>query len=114
VECGRIADAGAIVLTHAYATLNDDNQLILTMGLTRASWPALTTAIHLTFDVDWSLLQNELELTLVAVHVHDTEISLKQLDRILSLFDKDQIESSVSRGALDLTAYTYTTSLLWE
>lgn len=106
--CQTIHDADYAEIRYAYAHLNEDDQLIVTVSGHRGSYPSFDTAIHLTFDVELDILEGELTLILDDTHIADNHIKESTLDRILGYADKDAIEASVTTGTLDLDALTYT------
>lgn len=99
-------------IEYAYAKLNDDNQLVLTLSIKRDNYPDLSTAIHLIFDVEVSMLGTSFTLTLDEAKLADRTISQNTLDTLFNYLDKDTIESSITYGELNLDDYTYTVSLL--
>ncbi len=105
--CETIIETNQLDIKYAYARLNDDDQIILTVSAHRDSYPSFNTAVHLTFDVSFNKLEGSLVLTLNQTHLGDDEISEAMLDRILSFVDKDTIEDSVTTGTLDLDEKTY-------
>lgn len=106
--CSTIIETDQISIKYAYAHLNDDNQIILTVSAHRFNYPSFNTAIHLTFDVSIDVLERSFVLTLNQTHLADDEISERLLDRMLGFLDTEAIEDSVSTGTLDLDDKTYT------
>jgi|AntRauTorcE11898_2_1112593.scaffolds.fasta_scaffold00116_26 hypothetical protein len=106
--CNTIVETKYVDVKYAYAHLNDDNQIILTVSANRGSYPSFDTAVHLTFDVAVEPLEGSLVLTLDKTHLADDEISEAMLDRILNRIDTASIEDSVTTGTLDLDEKTYT------
>ncbi len=106
--CTTIVTSNVAQIEYAYAHLNEDNQLIVTVNAVREGYPSFETAVHLTFNVEIDVPGTSLVLTLVETHLADDEISESMLDRILGFTDKDGIEKSVSTGTLDLDEKTYT------
>jgi len=106
--CNTIVDTRYVDVLYAYAHLNEDNQIILTVSAQRGSYPSFDTAIHLTFDVTVEPLEGSLVLTLDKTHLAGDEISETTLDRILGRIDTQSIEESVTTGTLDLDEKTYT------
>jgi hypothetical protein len=95
-------------LDYIYAHLNEDDQLIITVSLKRDSFPSAMTAFHFVFDIDYSKTTFSLTLTLNQVFLHDIEVKQNIYDYFVSMADKDEIESYVDKGTLDLDDYTYT------
>ncbi|MFW5894720.1 MAG: hypothetical protein ACOCU0_02190 [Bacillota bacterium] len=106
--CSTIVTSNVANIEYAYAHLNDDDQLILTVNAKRDSYPSFETAVHLTFDVEIDMAETSIVLTLDETHLANDEISESMLDRILGFADKDTIEESVTTGSLDLDEKTYT------
>ncbi|MFP4078397.1 MAG: hypothetical protein ACLFUQ_04575 [Candidatus Izemoplasmataceae bacterium] len=106
--CSTIVTSNIANIEYAYAHLNEDDQLILTVNAKRGSYPSFETAVHLTFDIEIDILETSMVLTLDKTHLADDEISESMLDRIIGYLDKETIEDSVTTGTLDLDAKTYT------
>ncbi|MFW6298648.1 MAG: hypothetical protein ACOC14_03105 [Bacillota bacterium] len=110
--CSTIATSNVANIEYAYAHLNDDDQLILTVNAKRDSYPSFETAVHLTFDIEIDVeietMETSMVLTLDETHLANDEISESMLDRILGFADKETIEESVTTGSLDLDEKTYT------
>lgn len=111
VECDVITETPFGNVEYAFVKLNEDNQLVVTVNFNREGFPTFETAIFATFDISIDLLDMELVLELDSVMLNDINISVKNLDRILGLFDKDSIEEIMAIGILDLDDYTYTVPL---
>jgi hypothetical protein len=116
-ECETDACSFIIVTDHAtidyaFATLNDDDQIVLTISVKRLSYPTVETAVHLVFDVTINELDASFTLTLNHAKIADKVISMTILDTIMSYVDKQAIEDSITYGELDLDEYTLTVSLL--
>jgi len=107
-DCYTIQGSRYADVRYAYAHLNDDDQLILTVSAHRDSYPSFDTAVHLTFDVSIDVMSGELVLTLQETHLADNLIKESTLDRILGFADQEAIEDSVTTGTLDLDDKTYT------
>jgi hypothetical protein len=107
-ECYTIQGSKYADVRYAYAHLNDDDQLIITVSAHRDSYPSFDTAVHLTFDVSIEITSGELVLTLQDTHLADNHIKESMLDRILGFTDQAAIEDSVTTGTLDLDEKTYT------
>lgn len=112
VTCSTIIETNYIDIKYAYAKLNADDQLILTISNHRLNYPAFNTAIHLTFDISIDTQAGGLMLTLNQTHLAADEITEGTLDRILGFFDKAMIEESVTTGSLDLDEKTYTYTII--
>ncbi|MFP4286752.1 MAG: hypothetical protein ACLFRI_03545 [Candidatus Izemoplasmataceae bacterium] len=97
---------------YAYVVLNDEDQLVLTISLTRDAYPSFKTAIHLIFDVEVSIPDTSFILTLDEALIADRTISERTLDTIFNYLDKEAIEDSITYGELDLDEYTFTVSLV--
>lgn len=110
--CDVIVETGYGNVEYIVATLNDDNQIVLTVNFNRSEFPDVETALFLTFDVEVDLLEFEINLVLDSVFISDVEISMDNLEWIVGQFDANQIESSITVGELDLETFTYTVSLL--
>ncbi len=109
-ECYTIQESRYADVRYAYAHLNDDNQLIVTVSAHRDSYPSFDTAVHLTFDISIEITSADLVLTLQETHLADNLIEESMLDRILGFTDQGAIEDSVTTGTLDLDDKTYTYS----
>jgi hypothetical protein len=99
-------------IEYAYAKLNDDNQMVLTISFVRDSYPSVETAIHLIFDISVENFGTSFTLTLDEARLADRPISKENLDRIFNLLDKDSIEDSITYGELNLDDYTFTVTLI--
>ncbi|MFW5913888.1 MAG: hypothetical protein ACOCSM_02395 [Bacillota bacterium] len=106
--CSTIVTSNIADIEYAYAHLNDDDQLILTVNADRGTYPSFETAVHLTFDIDLDIENTSIVLTLDKTHLADDEISESMLDRLIGYTDKEAIEDSVTTGTLDLDEKTYT------
>lgn len=95
-----------------FAKLNEDNQLVLTVSGGFDTLNLLDTAIIMTFDIEFDLINFSIVLTLVDVNLGPMDVTFEQLDWILSYADKNAIEDSVTTGTLNLDDYTYTISLV--
>jgi len=95
-------------LDYIYAHLNEENQLIITVSIKRDSFPSAMTAFHFVFDIDYSKTTFSLTLSLNQVFLHDIEVKRNIYDYFVSMADKDEIESYVDKGTLNLDDYTYT------
>ena len=111
-ECFFITETPYGKVEYAFVELNEDDQLVVTVNFKRDDFPEFETAIFATFDVEVSLLDLELVLTLDSIMLNDITISTANLDRILGLFDKTAIEEVMVIGILDLDEYTYTVPLI--
>ena len=110
-DCNYIVRTEYGNIEYAFASLNEDNQLVVVVSLYREDFPTTETALYVTFDIDISLTEMAIILTLDTVFLSDIEITKDNLDTILSFFDPTAIEDSIALGELDLENYTYTVSL---
>lgn len=101
-----------ITIDYIYANITEDNQIKITVSMKRGSFPSVTTAMYLYFDMDYSPLLFKLTMSLNSVYMDDTEISQSIYNTILNQMDKESIENSVDKGTLDLDEYTYEISFL--
>lgn len=110
-SCLYIVETELGYVQYVFAELIEDNQLLVTVSFYREDFPETTTALYATFDIDVSILELQMTLTLDTLHLGDIQISKNQLDTIFGFFDKESIESAVTMGELDLSSYTYSMSL---
>lgn len=111
-ECRYIFTHSQGRVDYVYASLNDVNQMVITLSIKRDAYPDLATAIHLIFDVETSMFGTSFTLTLDEAKLADRTISKSTLDTLFNYLDKDTIESSITYGELNLDDYTFTVSLL--
>ncbi len=100
------------IIDYAFATLTDEDQMVITVSFKRSSYPSVETAIHLVFDLEVNHTNASFTLTLNHARIADRVISERILDTVMSYVDKEAIEASITYGELDLDNYTYTASLL--
>jgi len=112
IACDVIVETPYGNVEYAFVELNDDNQMVVTVNFARSDFPKVETALFVVFDVEFNLLDFEIDLVLDTMYLNDIEITKENLDMILGYFDADEIEAMISIGALDLEEYTYTVSLL--
>lgn len=95
----------AFQLDYIIANLTDDNQIMITVSLKRLTFPKAMTAIYFYFDMTFQ--STTLTLALDQVYIDDQEISKSTYDYLVSMADKEKIESSIDKGTLNLDDYTY-------
>ncbi len=110
--CQYIMTTSYATVDYAFAQLNDDDQIVLTISVKRFSYPTVETAVHLVFDMSVNEVDAGFTLTLNHARIADRIITTETLDRVMAYVDKEAIEASITYGELDLDAYTYTVSLL--
>lgn len=111
------SDASKSILTNEQfkidfivASLNDDDQLVISISLKRDSFPKLTTAFNFVFDIQ--LDDIVLNLTLDKVFLHDVEVKRYIYNYFISLTDKSAVEDYIEHGTLNLSEYTYTINIV--
>lgn len=112
--CDVIIDTNYGAIEYAYASLNSENQLVVTINFNRTDYPNVETALYAIFDIEVSIIELQVSLILDSLYVNEMEITTDTLDTILGYFDKDEIEDMVTIGELDLEQYTYSFSLIGE
>ncbi|MGE4571222.1 MAG: hypothetical protein AB7E09_00545 [Candidatus Izemoplasmatales bacterium] len=105
-----IIEDSLFTLDYLIANVNDEDQVVLTVSLKRYGFPKFETALYFYFDIDLSFAKRKMILTLDKVFLDNQEISRGVYDYVVSMADKDSIESAVDKGELDLDKYTYTIS----
>ncbi|MCF7926565.1 MAG: hypothetical protein K9L74_03230 [Candidatus Izimaplasma sp.] len=113
-SCQYIASDNKGYIEYAFIELNEDNQAVLTISLGRNQYPDIETAIYMIFDVDISLVEMSMILTLDQMYINETEIKKDHLDRLFNYLNKNDIEAMITEGTLDLGEYTYTVPLITE
>lgn len=106
-ECNFIVSEDNYYVNYVWTELTEDNQLLVNVSAGTNKVGGFNTIAHLYFDIEIEYLSFEIVLTLDEIMLNETEISVELLDKILSNFDKDGIEESVTEGTLDLEEYTY-------
>lgn len=99
-------------LDYIIAEMTEDDQVRLTVSVKRNSFPSVTTAFYFLFDMEVNRSTMSFVLTLDKVYLDDNEIKHRVYDYFVSFADKDQIESQVDKGTLDLDEYTYEVSFM--
>ncbi|MCF7925296.1 MAG: hypothetical protein K9L26_02080, partial [Candidatus Izimaplasma sp.] len=112
--CENIATNNVGYVGYAFVTLNEENQIVLTVSFGRNQYPDIESSLYLTFNLEIDLNEMEMILTLDTMYLHQTEITKDRLDQIFNYLDKDNIESMITKGTLNLDDYTYTVSLVSE
>ena len=112
VECHVIQSTSFGDIEYAYMKLNDDNQLVLTVNFKRNEFLSFETALIAIFDVDISLLDMELVVSLNEIYINDIIIPEERLDWVLGQIDSNAIEELIAIGELDLDEKTYSVGLL--
>ncbi len=107
-----ISDQTYYYFDYIFATLNDDNQLVLAVSFGSDYIFSFHSVLFLTFDIDISMIELEIVFTLTDLALGDKPFTVEQLDYILARLDKSAIEDSVSFGTLDLDEHTYTVSII--
>ena len=106
-----VIEHNRMYVRYLIASLDDDDQMILNIGLESQDVSRFTTHITLTLDVDADALRQQLTLTLKRVNVGPLTLSERLLDRFLESLDETQLNDALSVGTLDLSERTYT--LTW-
>ncbi len=109
-ECNYILQNKNYYINYAWADLTEDNQLIVHISVGSDKFVHINTIIDFYMDIDINYLGYEISLTLDQLFVNEMGMSKDTLDKILSNFDKDNIEAKVTKGDLDLEEYKYTLS----
>lgn len=112
VACDVIVETDYGNVEYAFVELNSDNQVVVTVNFNRADYPVVETAVYAVFDVEFNLIEFEIDLILDTLYINDIEITKENLDFVLNQFNPTQIENMISFGNLDLETYTYTVSLI--
>lgn len=112
ITCDVIVETDYGNVEYAFVELNSDNQVVVTVNFNRENYPVVETAIFAVFDVEFNIIELEINLILDTLHINDIEITKENLDYVLSQFNPTEIENMISSGELDLETYTYTVSLI--
>jgi len=101
-------------IDYVFATLNDDNQIVVCISFGTDKIMPSRSAIYLYFDVEVNIgiLELSIVLTLDEYHIADKNLSFRMLDYMFTKLDKTSIEDNMTFGVLDLEAYTYTIELV--
>lgn len=110
-DCQRIVSENYYDIDYAFAKLNDDSQLVITIsgGIDKIIHKA--TALIMIFNIDFRFIDMEVVFTLDSYSLGDRELSKSLLDRLFGYFGKADVENNISFGTLDLTDYSYTISI---
>jgi hypothetical protein len=111
-ECNYIVINNNYYVDYVWASLSEENQLILNVSTGTTKLGGFNTITHLYFDIDIDYTSFEVVLTLDVLKIHNTGISIETLNSILSNFDTQEIEDSITKGTLDLEEYTYRFGLI--
>ena len=107
-----IVEHKQFTLDYIIAEITEDDQVKLTVSIKRESFPKAITAIYFYFDMEVSRTTMSFILTLDKVYLDDKEINRRVYDYFVSFANKDEIESQVDKGTLDLDDYTYEINIL--
>jgi len=125
-DCGMIIEEEYFYVDYAYAKINDDNQLVITISFGANKYVDNTTALIMVFDIefdmdfelnpllifDLSVLDDmEVVFTLNDYSLGEKSMSMNLLDYIFNQMNKDSIEDSMTFGTLDLDDYTFSISI---
>jgi len=105
-----IVNHNQFTLDYVIAEMTEDDQVRITVSIKRGSFPSVSTAFYFLFDMEIIRSTMTFRLTLDKVYLDDNEIQHRVYDYFVSLADKDQVESQIDRGTLDLDDYTYEVS----
>lgn len=111
-ETRYIYTYNSFYIDYLYASVTENNQIELTISIGSSSFKMFDSALHLYFDIDVSVQNMSLTLTLTDVFLDTIKIDQSLLDQIFSSLNKEAIEESITTGTLDLTTYTYTVGLI--
>ncbi|QWC00242.1 hypothetical protein KHQ88_01355 [Mycoplasmatota bacterium] len=111
-ESEYIINHSQFTLDYVYADITEDGQVKVTVSLKRNNIPSVSTALYFYFDMEVIETSMTYKLTLDKVYLDEREISKNVYDYIVSFADKEQIESQVDKGTLDLDEYTYQVSFI--
>ncbi len=99
-------------IEYAYAELNDDNQLVITISAGANKYVSTETALIMVFDIEFDIVPNmQVVLTLDTYYLGEKQLSQNLLDQIFDRVGRQSIEDSITFGDLNLTDYTYTISI---
>jgi len=110
ISCNFIVHKDFYYLDFIWAELNDDDQLIIHVSVGSDKIIPVNTIFHFYFDINIDYTGFGIELELDKYLVDDNELSMGILDYIFNQIDRNQIESEVTTGELDLEDYSYTIS----
>lgn len=105
-DCKYIIYSDDYYVDYLWADLNDDNQIVVNIGL-GTDYLDFHTVMRFYFDVSIDYTSLEIELSLNRYEIDETELKISYLDTILE-GSKQEIEDSITFGELDLDEYTYT------
>jgi len=111
LECNYIIHEDNYYVNYIIVELVEDDQFLVRVSLGSDSIVDYNTVFSFYFDLEIKYSDFEIALTLDRYHVGDKELSMSILDTIFNNLDKEQIESNVSTGELDLDEYSYSISL---
>ena len=106
-----VIEHNRVRVRYLLASLDDDDQIVLTIGLESRDLSRITTHVTLILDVDADALRQQLTLTLKRVDVGPLTLPEPLLERYLDALDETQLNDELSVGTLDLEKRTYT--LTW-
>ncbi|MBN2540908.1 MAG: hypothetical protein JXB08_05215 [Bacilli bacterium] len=110
--CDFIVTDEYYYLDYAYAELNEDNQLVVTISVGTNKIISAKTAIILVFDIEFDMgLDPKVVFTLDSYSLGEKQMSKSLLDRIFDTIGHQSVEDSMTFGDLNLTDYTYTISI---
>lgn len=113
-SCERIVESGIAYINYAFASLNNNDQLVITISGGTDRIASIDTALILVFDIaldDVLTPTSTIVLTLNRYSLGAREMSMSLLNMIFNRMDKASIEASMTFGTLDLDQYTYSISL---
>lgn len=110
-SCDRIINEEYYFIDYAFAELNEDNQIVITISGGANKYIGTTSALRLVFDVEIDISNMSVTFTLSQYYLGDRELSMKLLDYIFDRMNKQSVEDSMSFGTLDLDDYTYSISI---
>lgn len=107
-----IVEHKQFTLDYIIAEITEDDQVKITLSIKRESFPKAITAFYFYFDMEVSRTTMSFILTLDKVYLDNKEINQRVYDYFVSFANKDEIESQVDKGTLDLDEYTYEINIL--
>lgn len=107
VECNFITYGDILYVSHIWAELNSDNQLVVHVSYGTERLIGFNTIMDFIFDISIDDVLFGIELTLESYNINNLTLSMSILDNIFARIDTNEIENSVSSGVLDLEEYTY-------
>lgn len=111
IECNYIIHNKNYYVNYTWAELNDDNQLVVHVSVGSDRLIGINTIVDFYMDIEIDYSEFSIALTLDKLAMNEMEMTTDTLDKLLSYFDKDTIESSVTEGELDMETYKFTLSL---